>query len=83
MAIGVAKAIIDLGYKIPQDISLVGYDDIEIAEYFSPPLTTVRQKTIEIGETAADLLIRKIEGEDAGEDKHLVLEPELVVRQTT
>lgn len=61
----------------------MGYDDIEIAEYFSAPLTTVRQKTIEIGESAADLLIRKLEGKLKDEIQHLVLEPELVVRQTT
>ena len=61
----------------------MGYDDIEIAEYFSAPLTTARQKTIEIGESAADLLIRKLEGKLKDEIQHLVLEPELVVRQTT
>jgi LacI family transcriptional regulator len=83
MAIGVAKAVIDSGFRIPDDIALVGYNDIEIAKYFSPPLTTIRQKTKEIGETIAEILISKLEDEIQNVPQHVVLDPELVIRQTT
>ncbi len=82
MAIGAVKAIMDKGLRIPHDIAVVGYDDIEIAAYFCPPLTTIRQKTVEIGENAAEILIRKINGEEIN-PKNIILQPELVIRQTT
>lgn len=83
MAIGTVKAVIDKGYKIPQNIAIIGYNDIEIAAYFSPPLTTVHQKTIEIGEMATDILIKKIVGKDENNCQNILIEPELIIRQTT
>ena len=81
MAIGVEKAVLNFGLKIPHDIAVVGYNDIEIAAFMSPPLTTVRQKTGEIGEKAFEMLIHKIRNESPVEN--IVLEPELIIRQTS
>lgn len=63
-AIGGYNAAADCGAKVPEDVSIVGYDGIAYAEFFSPKLTTYRQNTQEIGETAARKLIRLIEDPD-------------------
>jgi len=83
LAIGAIKAVFEAGKRIPDDIALVGYDDIEISEFLFPPLTTVRQPSHEIGETATRILIDKLESEDESELKRVVLKPELIIRQTT
>ena len=83
MAIGVAKAVIDKGLHIPRDISLVGYNDILISRYFNPPLTTVRQQLALMGETAVDLLIRKLTDKQNKDVEHIELSLELVKRSTT
>ncbi len=59
---GVQKAAAELGLSIPAHVSVVGYDDIDLAKYFLPPLTTVHQDADEIGGTAARLLLDTIEG---------------------
>ena len=59
---GVQKAAAELGLSIPAHVSVVGYDDIDLAKYFLPPLTTVHQDADEIGRTAARLLLDTIEG---------------------
>jgi LacI family transcriptional regulator len=84
LAVGVFKAARELGLHIPLDYSLVGYDDIEFAEFLETPLTTVRQPMYEIGQRAVLLLIENIEnpGHVPGQKK-IVLEPELVIRQST
>jgi LacI family transcriptional regulator len=83
LAIGVIKAIFEVGMRIPQDIAVVGYDDIESSEYLFPSLTTIRQPTYQIGETAAHILVDKLEAEGVIEIKEIVLKPELVIRETT
>ena len=82
MALGVLKAASDFGLNIPKQVAVVGYNDIEMAPYFFPPLTTVRQKISDIGVKAADLLINRLKGE-AGEKDHILIQPELIVRNTT
>ena len=83
LAIGARKAIFEAGKRIPQDIALVGYDDIEISKYLFPPLTTVRQPSYQIGETAASILLDKLQSDANGELKRVVLKPELIIRETT
>ncbi|UCE05283.1 MAG: LacI family DNA-binding transcriptional regulator [bacterium] len=83
VAIGAIKAIFEADKRIPQDIAMVGYDDIEVSEYLFPPLTTVRQPSYEIGETAASILLDKLESDDEKELKQVVLRPELIIRETT
>jgi LacI family transcriptional regulator len=79
MAIGALHAAHDAGLTVPEDLSVVGYDDIEFSAYTIPPLTTVRQPTAEIGGSAADLLIDHLE---TGADlpRVVALPPTLVVR---
>lgn len=62
MAIGAIKAVKEAGLRVPQDISIIGFDDISIAKYTDPPLTTIRQDTDRIGRQAAVLLLDEIDG---------------------
>jgi DNA-binding LacI/PurR family transcriptional regulator len=79
MAIGALRAFHEAGYRVPQDVSIVGYDDIPVAEYCVPPLTTIRQPMREVGAVATRLLIQSIEapGEFHGE---VLLKTELIRR---
>ena len=81
-AIGAISAFQEVGLRVPDDVSVVGFDDIQSAAYINPPLTTVRQPLIRIGEIAARTLLDRIEGRI----KHIPeisIEPELVVRRST
>ena len=60
IAIGAINAIKEVGLSIPEDISIIGFDDIELAKYITPKLTTIRQKCDEIGKTTVDLLVEQI-----------------------
>jgi len=83
LAIGASRALFESNIKIPEDIALVGYDDIEVAEFLYPPLTTVRQPTFQIGQLAARILIDKFESGNDDKLQQIVLKPELIVRATT
>jgi len=83
LAVGALRAISESNMKIPEDISVVGYDDIEVSEYLYPPLTTVRQPATQIGQMAARILVENFESENGNELKKLVLKPELVIRNST
>ena len=61
-AIGAIRAFQEAGLRVPEDISLVGFDDIQEAAYHRPSLTTVRQPLMRMGEIAAETLLQKIEG---------------------
>lgn len=63
MAIGGLKAFEECGISVPNDISVIGYDDIQLAEYVNPPLTTIRQPKSEAGSLAAHLLFQALAGE--------------------
>jgi DNA-binding LacI/PurR family transcriptional regulator len=82
MALGVLRALNEAGRGIPGDISVVGFDDIPEASYFTPPLTTVRQDFGELGRRGLELLVAQVEGEAGSKDRVLVA-PELVLRGST
>jgi LacI family repressor for deo operon, udp, cdd, tsx, nupC, and nupG len=83
-AIGFISTLHDAGLSVPGDVSVVGFDDIEIAGYFIPPLTTVRQPRTALGATAANLLIDLVEGDGTEKtDDQKVLPVELIVRSST
>ncbi|MER7540420.1 LacI family DNA-binding transcriptional regulator [Streptomyces sp. NPDC097704] len=84
LALGVLQAMYAAGVRVPDDIAIVGYDDIEFAAGATVPLTSVRQPAFTIGSIAADLLLQET-GEQAGQHvhEHVVLQPELVVRQSS
>jgi LacI family repressor for deo operon, udp, cdd, tsx, nupC, and nupG len=68
MAVGFMRTVHAAGLAVPNDVSVVGYDGIEFADYCEPPLTTVRQPREVMGREAAELLIRMIRGEPTSED---------------
>ena len=82
MALGLLRALNEAGRRIPDDISIVGFDDIPEAEYFTPPLTTVRQNFNEMGRRSLLLLLERIESGERHPVREIVA-PELVVRAST
>jgi len=82
-AIVVMRAIRDAGKRIPEDISVIGMDDIETSTYFEPRLTTMAQPFIQIGELAAQKLIFRIEHPDDYTPVTDVLHHELIIRKST
>src|SRR4029077_15709712 len=81
-AIGSIRAFQDAGLRVPEDISVVGFDDIRIAVHNNPSLTTVRQPLQKMGEIAARTLLKRIEDHES-EIADIQIEPELVVRNST
>jgi DNA-binding LacI/PurR family transcriptional regulator len=82
LALGTVRAARRLGLRVPNDVSVVGYDDSAFMNCTDPPLTTVRQPIEAIGQAAVDLLVSQIEGVGVTPDE-LLFEPELVVRGST
>ncbi len=80
MAIGAIRALREAGRRVPEEVSVVGYDDIPVAEFFDPPLTTIRQPMREVGETATRLLIQVIEEGNAIQGQEVLLKTELIRR---
>jgi DNA-binding LacI/PurR family transcriptional regulator len=82
MALGVLRAMHERGREIPGELSIVGFDDIPEAQYFTPPLTTVRQDFSEMGRSSLRLLLELMQ--DTGQPpQRLTIAPELVVRRST
>jgi LacI family transcriptional regulator len=81
IAKGAISAIHEAGLKVPEDISIVGYDDIPEAEFSDPPLTTIRQPMREVGKAAARLLVEMVENSDA-RPTQILYETELVIRSS-
>lgn len=81
-AIGVIKAARYMGFEVPRDISVVGYDNTILAEMVDPPLTTVNQQMRKMGYVATELLIKKIKGEKHAAEK-VVMDVNLVLRKST
>jgi DNA-binding LacI/PurR family transcriptional regulator len=82
MALGAVRAVRRAGLRVPQDVSIVGYDDSALMNCTEPPLTTVRQPIEPMGRTIIELLLRQISSDSAISDE-LFFEPELVVRGST
>jgi DNA-binding LacI/PurR family transcriptional regulator len=82
-AIGAINAIKEAGLNIPEDISIVGFDDIPTAIHTSPALTTVRQPTRSQGSIAAEYLFKRIEGDQSLTREERTLECELIIRGST
>jgi LacI family transcriptional regulator len=80
---GALKATIEAGLSVPQDISITGFDGIDLARYVSPGLTTVRQPIEEMSHQALTLLLEIIAGEILEIEQLIRIRPELVVREST
>lgn len=82
LALGALSAAQEDGKVVGRDISITGYDNIMLAEYATPPLTTVHQPAHELGTQLATLLLKIIRKEPV-EEKHLIVAPSLIIRQST
>ncbi len=83
MALGFIRALHESGREIPRQISLVGFDDIPEAQFFTPPLTTIRQDFSEVGRRSLCLLLDVMAAGGARATPHVMVMPELVVRRST
>lgn len=72
MAIGAIEAVHEHGLRVPEDISIIGYDDIEMIKYITPKLTTIRQDTDIIGEAAAELLIEQMTAKERRTERRVI-----------
>lgn len=79
IAMSALRALSAHGLSVPQDVAVIGYDDLGIARHTTPPLTTVRQDVVRGGALLVDILFRRMAGEEAGS---VAMPPELVVRGT-
>jgi LacI family transcriptional regulator len=83
LALGVMHALTRSHVHIPRDVALIGYDDIDLAPIFSPPLTTIRQPKYDLGYTAANLLLNEITSHSSHQHQQVMFRPELVCREST
>ncbi|HEV2215761.1 MAG TPA: LacI family DNA-binding transcriptional regulator [Terracidiphilus sp.] len=81
-AIGAIRALMDHGLKVPDDVSVIGFDDIQGAAFHNPSLTTIRQPLVQMGREAARILLQRIRGQATAPDEVAIL-PELVIREST
>ncbi|TQS94261.1 LacI family DNA-binding transcriptional regulator [Arthrobacter sp. TS-15] len=81
MAVGVLRAVQESGLHVPGDISVVGYDDQPEAEFFMPPLTTIKQDFEELGRRCMEAVLRQLDGDGGAGDQ--IVNPRLVIRATT
>ena len=83
-AIGAIAAFREAGISVPNDVSVVGFDDVEGASYHVPSLTTIRQPLAKMGSLAAEILLRRIRQDDQADTVQCIeVDPELVVREST
>jgi DNA-binding LacI/PurR family transcriptional regulator len=82
-AVGAIRGLESLGYKVPRDISVVGFDDAVLAGYTTPRLTTVRQDGYQKGRVAAETLVELMSGSLPDQPRQVVLDTELVVRDSS
>ncbi len=80
-AIGACRAVIDSGLRIPEDISVVGYDGIDTGNYYIPRITTIRQPATEMAEATITLLFDMIDGKSG--PRSILMPAELVIREST
>ena len=83
MAIGAMRVLRDMGLTIPGDVSVVGFDDIDLAQHVDPPLTTVHQPIRQKGEEAVRLLLTVVQRHDPATPEHRRLETRLLIRAST
>jgi LacI family transcriptional regulator len=81
-AIGAIRALQDFGLRVPNDVSVIGFDDINAAAFNNPRLTTIRQPLTRMGRVAAQCVLNRIHGSEPFRE-HIMIEPELVIREST
>lgn len=83
VGIGVLRAAAERGIRVPDDLSVIGFDDIQMSRYVYPALTTVGQSILRLGETAAEMLLRRIGCSGSTQPEQRVLPPSIVLREST
>jgi LacI family transcriptional regulator len=83
LALGVLRAAVSTGRRVPGDIAILGYDDIEFAADAAVPLSSVRQPTVHIGRNAAQLLLEECDHPETHAHQQVMFKPELVIREST
>jgi LacI family transcriptional regulator len=83
LALGVLRAAVSTGRRVPEDLATMGYDDIEFAADAAVPLSSIRQPTVQIGQNAARLLLEECDNPESHVHKQVMFKPELVVREST
>jgi LacI family transcriptional regulator len=81
-AIGAIRAMEDFNMRVPEDVSVIGFDDIRTAAFHSPRLTTIRQPLANMGRIAAQCILNRLHGTERFREK-IIVEPELIVREST
>lgn len=81
MALGALKAVREFGYRVPEDVQIIGFDNIEFSQYCEPSLSTMQQPTFDMGAKAVELLTGIIEKRDPVQPERLI--PKLLMRKTT
>jgi LacI family transcriptional regulator len=82
MALGTYQAVIEEGLKVPEEIAIIGFNDIEFTAMKGIELTTIGQKKYEMGALSVESLVEKIEGRKVGPPREIILKPELIIRKT-
>lgn len=83
IGIGVLRAAAERNIRVPSDLSLIGFDDIQMSRYLYPALTTVGQSILQLGEMAAEVLLRRIAAPAAMAVEHRIVVPSIVLREST
>ena len=84
VAIGACRALVDAGKKIPEDVSVAGFDGIDNARYYNPTITTIRQPFEDMAKASINLLFKYIDGgKDATETQQRIFDAELVIGEST
>jgi LacI family transcriptional regulator len=83
LALGLMRGLAKQGIRVPQDMAVVGYDDVDFANVLSPPLTTIRQPKYELGYKAAQLLLEETQNPNQHTHQQIIFQPELLVRESS
>lgn len=82
VAAGIIKGLQNNNIKVPDEIAVVGYDDLKIASFITPQLTTIRQHTKKMGEMAVELILDVLENKKKKMEKKIIIAPELIIRES-
>jgi LacI family transcriptional regulator len=82
MALGAYQAVVEEGLKVPEEMAIVGFNDIEFTAMKGVELTTIGQKKYEMGALSVETLVEKIEGREPGPSREIILKPELIIRKS-
>jgi LacI family transcriptional regulator len=83
LALGVLRVLSQAGVRVPQDVALIGYDDIEFSSAAAVPLSSVRQPTYQLGKIATELLLDECDDPEGHAHQQIMFQPELVVRESS